>query len=453
MKSLELKPTDENLLDAYTNNSIYRNEDLHRFIEILNAIDESCVIGLDGNWGSGKTFFVKQAKMILDAFNPFIEQSDDITNKIITTWHNFRNNESITLNNQLSVYYDAWENDSDDDPLLSIIYEILNQVQSEFDFEPTTKLLEIGASIAELITGKRIQKLLEAFSKHDPLLTIKKGKDLRDNITEFLDEIMAEKGDRLIIFIDELDRCKPSFAVKLLERIKHYLTNDRITFVLSVNTFELQNTIKQYYGSDFDGCRYLDRFFDLRIALPPADCNRYYKIINFDNDNYYCDRFVNEVVHYFKFELREIAKYIRWFKIAIKQNTLKCMTTSDATGFCFIVIVPILIGLKMYSIDEYYDFIKGDNSSVLINIVRNCYHGSDYCNSLLEGNETYGDGNTSKTHVEVKDKLNEVYRALFINDFEYSSYAIAIGSLRFDAKTRSNLFKTISLLSSFADYN
>lgn len=55
----------------------------------------------------------------------------------------------------------------------------------------------------------------------------------------------------------------PSFAVKLLARIKHYFFHDRITFVFAVNINELQYTIKKHYGTDFDACRYLGRFFDL----------------------------------------------------------------------------------------------------------------------------------------------------------------------------------------------
>lgn len=64
-----------------------------------------------------------------------------------------------------------------------------------------------------------------------------------------------------MIFVDELDRCKPSFAVQLLERIKHYFGHEKITFVFSVNVSELQYTIKKFYGADFNGTRYLDNFF------------------------------------------------------------------------------------------------------------------------------------------------------------------------------------------------
>lgn len=64
-----------------------------------------------------------------------------------------------------------------------------------------------------------------------------------------------KKLTRIIIFIDELDRCKPSYAVRLLEQIKHYMCDERITFILAVNTAQLQHTIRHFYGSEFDACR------------------------------------------------------------------------------------------------------------------------------------------------------------------------------------------------------
>ena len=64
MKKYDLEPSRENLLRTYKEDSIGRNADLIHFIAILDAIEDGCSIALDGNWGSGKTFFVKQAKMV-----------------------------------------------------------------------------------------------------------------------------------------------------------------------------------------------------------------------------------------------------------------------------------------------------------------------------------------------------------------------------------------------------
>ena len=78
-------------------------------------------------------------------------------------------------------------------------------------------------------------------------------------------------NERLVIFIDELDRCRPTYAVKLHERVQRFFDNEKITFVFSVNLLELRNTIKKFYGANFDGDRYLDRFFDVIIPIPDPD--------------------------------------------------------------------------------------------------------------------------------------------------------------------------------------
>lgn len=67
MKAYDLKPSPKNLTETYCTDAIGRNADLFRFISILDSIEDSCSIALDGNWGSGKTFFVKQAKMVFHA--------------------------------------------------------------------------------------------------------------------------------------------------------------------------------------------------------------------------------------------------------------------------------------------------------------------------------------------------------------------------------------------------
>ena len=64
MRTYELKPTYNNLFSTYIEDSILRNKDLFYFIKILDTMNDSCSIALNGAWGSGKTFFVKQAKMI-----------------------------------------------------------------------------------------------------------------------------------------------------------------------------------------------------------------------------------------------------------------------------------------------------------------------------------------------------------------------------------------------------
>ena len=71
-----------------------------------------------------------------------------------------------------------------------------------------------------------------------------------------------------VVMIDELDRCRPSYAVELLEVTKHLFSVNHIVFVIAINRQELAHSIKALYGEGFDAEDYLRRFFDVDFRLP-----------------------------------------------------------------------------------------------------------------------------------------------------------------------------------------
>ena len=77
----------------------------------------------------------------------------------------------------------------------------------------------------------------------------------------------------MVFFVDELDRCRPTYAVELLERIKHLFEVDNIVFVLALSTGQLESSIRSLYGDGLDAPGYLRRFIDLEYPLrePAAD--------------------------------------------------------------------------------------------------------------------------------------------------------------------------------------
>ena len=77
--------------------------------------------------------------------------------------------------------------------------------------------------------------------------------------------------------IDELDRCKPTFTVNMLETIKHFYSNKKITVIVSTNNLELSNTIRKFYRNGFDGYGYLDKFYDCIINMEIKDIKTYSK--------------------------------------------------------------------------------------------------------------------------------------------------------------------------------
>ena len=123
MKSSELIPNSDNVYESLINNSIGRGQSALECIQILNKIEGHYSIALDGQWGSGKTFLVNQIKMILDALNPHTQMDEEKRNGI-TDWikNSFKTFEPDVIKPHVTVIFDAWENDSDQDPLLSILY-------------------------------------------------------------------------------------------------------------------------------------------------------------------------------------------------------------------------------------------------------------------------------------------------------------------------------------------
>lgn len=453
MKAYDLKPTHENLMKTFTEDTVGRNIDVLRFAKILNAIEGSYSIALDGNWGSGKTFFVKQTKMVLDANNENIQvltkgEKEEITNACLRCAKKARLPE---LQPQVCVYYDAWENDNDEDPILSLIYTILNNVDTDFSFK-NHSCIEAAASLMEFFVGRNWKQVINSLKASSPLDGLKQAKDIEQLVHEFLNSLLPEKGNRLVIFIDELDRCKPSYAVRLLERIKHYFSNDRITFVFSVNTSELQHTIRKHYGNDFNGFRYLDRFFDLRVTLPPVNLQDFYQSLNFSDSRYTFDVVCSAVIKANHLELREIAKYINITKLAAYVPTHTQHSTPDfpeenAEEFCLLYIVPIVVGLKISDSKKYTDFMEGRDYSPLIEVsssLSNAFFGN-----LLNWGETYSNATAIQTLVTIEDKLKEVYKAIFVTKYRPEKYYSDVGRMRFDEKTKEFLLRTCGLLSKY----
>lgn len=452
MKAYDLKPTSENLFDTYNRDVIGRNTDIFRFTEILDSVEDGCSIALDGNWGSGKTFFVKQVKMIMDAHNNFISHSeDDKIDEIVAVRKHYYHDKIFDLQPQVCVYYDAWENDNDEDPVMSLVYAILSSVDTDFSFKDSN-FIKTGASIMEVFSGRSWTQLIENLKSPSPLDVLKERKDVETMVGEFLNSLIPEKGNRLVIFVDELDRCKPSYAVRLLERIKHYFSHDNITFVFSVNINELQHTIRKHYGDDFNGTRYLDRFFDLKVTLPPPNLQSFFSSLNFNDSHYTYDIVCGAVIKAYHFELREIAKYLRLTKIAAYAPTHDnayhfSFSEGRALQFCLLYIIPIMIGLKTSDTKRYTEFIEGRDHTPLIEIANTL--PIRMFDELLNRNETYDTLETNQTVVTVEDKLKSVYDALFATIYGGEIYSVKIGKMQFDTGTRDILLRTTGLLSRY----
>lgn len=460
MRTYELEPTYNNLFSTYLEDSILRNRDLSYFIDILNTMTDSCSIALNGAWGSGKTFFVKQAKMILDAHNDSIESGCEAfrdRDRIKERWNKDSGQRIANLQPQVCVYYDAWANDNDDDPILSLVYSILQSIDSDFKWEKNSgkKILEIASTILEFFSGKDWTKLIEVFKQEDPLENLKASKNIQEKIAEFFYRLLEERGKRLVVFIDELDRCKPDYAVRILERIKHYFSNDKITFVFSTNMNELQHTIKQFYGNGFDASNYLNRFFDLKVELPPVNIEAYLRYLTFENKRNIFDLVCKAVIErYFPSELRNTAKYIRLVKIAADKPAHKkeraVFGDDRALQFGICYIVPIMIGLKICDTQRYENFIHGQDYVPMIEVadyLEKKYRPIYYIEDMLFSSDEVNESADAQ-----EKKLKEVYDVLFAQKGADIGSGKTIGKCQFENAMGEQLIRIASLCSEQADY-
>lgn len=456
MNSFELIPTEENLIHTLNKDLLKRNKDLVRFYDLLLAQEGTSSIAIDGRWGSGKTFFVKQSMLLINAKNPMSDMDDEKKASIVYAIPFPEKSEDVPENYNVAVYYDAWENDNDTDPVLSLVYEIIKQLGINYDFDDNGNIFKLAGYVLEAFTGRNINSIIENLKSENPLTNIREEKDLHEDIKNFFTELLVERGNRLVIFIDELDRCKPSYAVHLLERIKHYLCDERITFVFSVNLGELQHTIKHYYGNTFDACRYLDRFFDMRLSLPPADKTAFYREMGLDS-GYILEKVSRKVIDTYNMELREATRFYRQVKTAAYEPTHDSRKWdfgfSDGKGkkLLLMYITPILVGLKIVDISLYNDFVNGKNSKPLMDIYKESDLEDWLCSGLLNRDEAFEEIE-GKTLVTVEQKLQSLYEAIFVTEYTNGVYHTMIGDYEFDSNSKHFVRSIESMLSVYADY-
>ncbi len=233
-----------------------------QYAEILTSIidnsDSGFVLAINNKWGSGKSTFVKM-------------------------WEKHLEKEGFK-----TVFFNAWENDHEKEPLVAILAVLKKLLQKdEVQFDDlikkgaklfTSSLPILGKALIKKYVGSDLgaemgEKILESAEQlfHSEVDEYYKKQEHLTSFKEALSTFIQESnnGKPLIFFIDELDRCRPDFAVEILEKIKHFFAIKEIIFVLSIDKVQLGYGIQGYYGSNMiDANAYLKRFIDIEYSIP-----------------------------------------------------------------------------------------------------------------------------------------------------------------------------------------
>ncbi len=246
-------------------------DQLNQMIQNSNMFkeNESFTIAVDASWGMGKTQFLHMWRHMLDELE-----------------HPYHSG---------VIYYNAWENDDCDNALTPLILNICKaysrqKSEDEKSLDFMRKLLKVGflatiemASLAfppisilketskvalETLAEKKAHRAFDMYKNH---ISAKE---------EFRDVISSLAGDRkLIIIIDELDRCRPTFAVETLEIAKHFFNIPNVIFVFALDMRQLARSIATTYGQGMDASGYLARFFDVQIQLNYPTAEQYMRCL------------------------------------------------------------------------------------------------------------------------------------------------------------------------------
>ena len=207
-------------------------------------------VSLHGPWGTGKTFLLKR-------------------------WGQELRNQGFH-----AIYFSAWEEDFRKDPLVAILGQMYRELQTEPTFKQ--RLGEIGLVAGKLLwetgvtalrnsTGFDANEVRNILQGENPLEEYTEEGKTRDELKERLEtltENVNEKtGQPLVFIIDELDRCRPDWAMECLERAKHIMEIPGMVFIFGINRQELCKSVRHQHG-DIDASTYLQRFFDLELNLP-----------------------------------------------------------------------------------------------------------------------------------------------------------------------------------------
>ena len=261
------KPLDIDPLDGFSKSDIFKAAETgERLANIVSDLDGHSVIVLDGPWGTGKSVFVQQwAGLLRTRGHPV-------------------------------VYFDAFAHDHLDDAFFPLFAQLLRATASagpaldRFRRALIGKAMPLVRSIPTLLTdlavrvgtggiltGKDVRETLEQSRDGDAARAMMEERlnlveTHRESVGAFRTELeravseMDEDDGKppLIFIIDELDRCRPTYALSVLERMKHVFDANGVCFVLVTHLTELTAMVRRAYGL-IDADSYLEKFYHRRF--------------------------------------------------------------------------------------------------------------------------------------------------------------------------------------------
>ena len=343
-RPLQLKSQDKSLAEIDASN-IWRDDALSRDRDASNL--ETLIVGqegpltlcLDGAWGTGKTFFLRRFKSQWEA------------------------------NGGKALYFNAWEDDNLDDPLIALIGQLwpllkpsgMDALVDDIKKCAIPLITKIALNHVGVDRKDVSSSASNAFDEYAELQASRQ--QLKECLSEIADTIFNSSHRPLLFIVDELDRCRPSFAVALLERVKHLFPIRHLVFLVGVDREQVKASVRAVYG-DIDSENYLHRFFDATLKLRQYSPSQFiyatYGYLSSQDQSPTTNHILSTrfefakkfcpLIQHFNLSLREV-------EVAMRTYTLMPSASSDAGD---VMMHGLLIALGMRDKVAYSHLVNWD---------------------------------------------------------------------------------------------
>jgi hypothetical protein len=278
-------------------------------------------------------------------------------------------------NNYIPLYYNAWENDEHNNVLESLIYSFLNEYPKYKDEINSIDLKDFFngtlKNLVSTITGGLVSKELfdEAKDFESLAESINTIEEKKLALNELYNRLVGNK--RLLLIIDELDRCKPDYAVRVLETIKHFYSNDNMTILVVTDNVRLAETIKHFYGYGINGCEYLNRIYDNVFSINSQNIAKYvFNYSDLPKESYLSKDFSILLFKYFDFSYRDCNRFFSMYGMC--ENYIKYNKSFTPNEYIFEshILLPYVIVLKIKNTNLYESFVRKKGESELKNLIK-----------------------------------------------------------------------------------
>ena len=381
----------DNIQEPFENDLWNRTNLADQLENYISRIKVGATVAIDAEWGAGKSWFVKhwKARLVQKEFKV--------------------------------IYLNAFTQDYIEDPFLTIAMEIANVLEADQkDIEkikstigdayrailPNLPLLIFQLAMTFMGAGKMAKQVADTFEnlKEDSgtfgeaaakLLNEKLKEHLSAQVDNYenekksleyfksqLAEITKDLEKPLVFIVDELDRCKPEFAIRLIERIKHFFDIPKVVFVLAVNKKQLEESINSFYGFT-SSSKYLEKFIDITVLLKNSNQNEldYENIIKAYVDKLGINTLILDVINQlnticivYKPNSRQLIRVFN--KLALLDNDF------DNSRITFLFLMLIYIELDLIQVFDEKNFIDSfyeSHTNELIEVYKfnKSHHGSN----------------------------------------------------------------------------